>query len=73
MQRIPLTCQCCDLPFAEVRIDERLGNVLLIQSRHFGDKHQNTITLDRLLALLGQGPCPPVDAPGRHAAADVLP
>lgn len=44
-----LKCACCDLPFAVVQ-----RGVLVIQSRHHGQKHSNVITLEELRRMLEQ-------------------
>ena len=42
-----LRCPTCGVPYA--RLD---GNVLVIESRHHGEKHVNVITVDKLLELV---------------------
>lgn len=45
----PLRCQCgtCKTPFAVVR-----GGVLVIESRHNGEKHTNFLTLEEVRRML---------------------
>ena len=45
---IPLRCPACGLPFAVVR-----DGALVIQSKHHGDTHINSIPLAELARLLG--------------------
>jgi hypothetical protein len=42
-----LKCSCCDLPFAVVQ-----RGVLVIQSRHHGERHVNVLTLEELRRML---------------------
>lgn len=42
-----LRCPTCGLPYARLS-----GNVLIIESRHHGEKHTNTITVDKLAELV---------------------
>lgn len=44
---IVLKCSCCDLPFATIQ-----RGVLMVNSRHHGDKHVNVITLAELVSRL---------------------
>jgi hypothetical protein len=53
---IVLKCACCDLPFATIQ-----RGVLVILSRHHGDRHTNVISAAELLALLAPVP---LDEPG---------
>jgi hypothetical protein len=53
---IVLKCACCDLPFATIQ-----RGVLVILSRHHGDRHTNVISAAELLALLAPEPTP-IDA-----------
>ena len=46
-ERITLMCACCTLPFGYVQ-----NGVLMIVSKHGGDKHTNMITLEELRRLL---------------------
>jgi hypothetical protein len=43
-ETIVLKCSCCDLPFATIQ-----RGVLVIVSRHHGDKHINVLSLADLL------------------------
>lgn len=42
-----LPCSICRLPFARIE-----NGVLIIESRHHGDKHTNVISLKTLLELI---------------------
>lgn len=44
---IVLKCDCCDLPFATIQ-----RGVLMVNSRHHGDKHVNVIGLRDLIQML---------------------
>jgi hypothetical protein len=44
---IVLKCACCDLPFATIQ-----RGVLMVNSRHHGDKHVNVVTLQDLIQWL---------------------
>lgn len=44
---IVLKCSCCDLPFAVIQ-----RGVLVIVSRHHGDRHINTVVVADLLRAL---------------------
>lgn len=53
-EKTPLTCSCCDLPYAHLH---RTGDgmpVLLIASRHKGDTHTNVVTADDLRRWLAE-------------------
>ncbi len=40
-------CSCCKLPFARIQ-----NGVLIIESRHHGEKHTNVISLADLIQLI---------------------
>lgn len=40
-------CSCCKLPFARIQ-----NGVLIIESRHHGEKHTNVIALAELLRMI---------------------
>jgi len=44
---IPLMCSCCNLPFAYLR-----NGVLVVQSRHHGQSHQNVVAVSELSRIL---------------------
>jgi hypothetical protein len=44
---VVLKCACCDLPFATIQ-----RGVLMVNSRHHGDKHVNVVTLQDLIQWL---------------------
>lgn len=55
--RIVLTCACCKLPFGYIQ-----RGVLVIHSRHGGEKHINTIPLPKdVIAELTAQPVQPLD------------
>lgn len=47
-ERVPIRCDECNTPVAELR-----GEVLVIRSRHFGQTHVTTIPLRQLLVQCG--------------------
>jgi hypothetical protein len=57
LRQHPLRCQCgaCDLPFATVQ-----AGVLVIISRHGGDKHTNVLRLEDVERLLAESKQTPV-------------
>jgi hypothetical protein len=48
-ETITLRCSCCNLPYAEVK-----NGVLVIVSRHSGDRHINALALADVERLLKQ-------------------
>jgi len=42
-----LRCQQCGLPWARLQ-----GSVLIVQSKHYGETHVNTVTVEELAELL---------------------
>ena len=51
-----LICSCCDLPFAQVQFER-----LVIQSKHYRDRHTNAITLEDLKALVAILECDKIE------------
>lgn len=49
-EEIVLRCSCCGLPYARLQ-----GSTLVIQSKHHGEQHTNTITVDELMKLCRGG------------------
>lgn len=55
---IVLKCSCCDLPFATIQ-----RGVLMVNSRHHGDKHVNVVTIRDLIEMLRKVTEEPVAQP----------
>ena len=53
---VPFFCGCCELPFARLQ-----NGVLVIQSNHHGEKHQNVIAVAELVRLAEVGNLERVD------------